>query len=67
MKNFEEESKKSINLIREWENLNFIQKLMRKKQKPSMLDYRLAHSWISENTSPRQRARRALKRLRMGN
>lgn len=67
MKNFEEESVASLNVIREWENLNLIQKFMRKKKKPSKLDYRLAHSWISENTSPSQRAKRALKRLRMRN
>ncbi len=67
MKNFEEASIESINIIREWEALTFIQKLMREKPRPSGIDYRLAHSWISENTSPRQRAKRALKRLRMRN
>lgn len=38
----------AIKVIREWENLTLLEKLCRKKQKPSIIDYRLMGIWIHE-------------------
>lgn len=45
-KEFEKQALISIKVIREWEELEFMQKWARKRQRPSQIDYRLANVWI---------------------
>jgi hypothetical protein len=45
-KKFEEQALISIKLIRDWNGLTLLNKLLRINKKPSPVDYRLVNTWI---------------------
>ena len=47
-KEFEKQALISINIIREWNDIDFLDKLSRARPKPSQIDYHLANKWITK-------------------